>query len=69
MLEQGIIEESSSLWMAPAVIVPKKSGKIQLCIDYRELNKGTIKDVYPLPLVDEVQDHLANCSVFSMLDL
>jgi len=69
MLEQDIIEESSSPWMASAVFVPKKSGEIRLCIDYRELNKRTTKDAYPLPLVDEVQECLANCSVFSMLDL
>ena len=69
MLEQGVIEESCSPWMAPAVYVPKKSGEIRLCIDYRELNKHTVKDAYPLPLVDEVQDRLSGCSVFSTLDL
>ena len=47
MLEQGIIEESSSPWMAPAVFVPKKSGEIQMCIDYRELNKRTKKMLTP----------------------
>jgi len=52
MFEQGIIEESSSPWMAPAVFVPKKLGEIRLCIDYRD---RTIKYEYPLPLVDEVQ--------------
>ena len=41
MLQQGIIEESSSPWMAPAVCIPKKSGEVRLCIDYRELNKRT----------------------------
>ena len=69
MLEQGIIEESCSPWMAPAVFVPKKSGEIRLCIDYRELNKRTVKDAYPLPLVDEVQDRLSGCSIFTTLDL
>lgn len=53
MLDLGIIEESSSSWMAPAVFVPKKSGEIRICIDYRELNKRSVKDAYPLPLPDE----------------
>ena len=53
MLQQGIIEESCSPWMAPAVFVRKKSGDIRLCVD-RELNKKTQKDTYPLPLPDEV---------------
>ena len=69
MLEQGIIEESCSPWMAPAIFVPKKSGEIRLCIDYRELNKRTVKDAHPLPLVDEVQDRLSGCTIFSTLDL
>ena len=69
MLQQGIIEESSSPWMAPAVFVPKKSGELRMCIDYRELNKNTTKDAYPLPLPDEVQDRLAGSTVFSTLDL
>ena len=69
MLEQGIIVESSSPWMAPAVFVPKKSGDLRLCVDYRELNKKTEKDAYPLPLPDEVQDRLSGSTVFSTLDL
>ena len=69
MLKQGIIEESSSPWMAPAVFVPKKSGELRLCIDYRELNKQTVKDAYPLPLPDEVQDRLAGSKIFTKLDL
>jgi len=69
MLQQGIIEESSSPWMEPAVYVLKKSGDLRLCVDYRELNKRTKKDAYPLPLPDEVQDRLAGSTVFSTLDL
>ena len=69
MLDQGIIEESSSPWMAPAVYVQKKSGELRMCVDYRELNKQTAKDAYPLPLPDEVQDKLAQSKIFSTLDL
>ena len=69
MLAEGIIEESSSAWLAPAVFVRKKTGDIRLCVDYRELNKRTTKDAYPLPRPDEVQDQLAGSQVFSTLDL
>ena len=63
MLQQGIIEESSSPRMAPAVCVEKKSGDIRLCVDYRELNKRTKKDAYPLPLPDEVQGQSAEATI------
>ena len=69
MLKQDIITESSSPWMAPAVFVPKKSGELRICIDYRQLNKQTVRDAYPLPLPDEVQDRLAGSTVFTTLDL
>ena len=69
MLQKGIIEESSSPWMAPAVYVRKKTDEIRLCVDYRELNKWTHKDAYPLPLIDEVQDRLSGDTVFTKLDL
>jgi len=69
MLKDGVIEESSSPWLAPVVFVRKKTGDIRICVDYRELNKRTVKDAYPLPLPDEVQDRLAGSVIFSTLDL
>ena len=69
MLKMGIIEECSSPWMAPTVFVRKKNGELRMCIDYRELNKKTVKDAYPLPRADEVQDRLAGSTIFSTLDL
>ena len=52
-----------------SICIPKKSGGIHICIDYRELNKRTECDSYPLPLIDEVQDSLAGSTIFSKLDL
>ena len=69
MLATGIIEESSNPWMAPMFFVRKKSGDLRLCVDYRELNKRTVKDAYPLPRPDETQDRLAGSAVFSTLNL
>ena len=58
-----------SLASTCTVYVPKKSGEVRLCVDYRELNERTVKDAYPLPLVDEVQGRLAGAAIFSKLDL
>ena len=66
MLQKGIIVESISSWMAPAVYVSKK---LSLCRDYRELNKPTFKYAYPLPLVDEFQDRFSGSAIFSKYDL
>ena len=69
MLQEGIIEESSSPWLAPAVFVRKKNGDNRIYVDHRQLNKRTVRDAYPLPRPDEVQDRLAGSRVFSTLDL
>ena len=69
MLTQGVIKKSSSPWMAPTVFVPKKSRELRICVDYRPLNKQTVKNSYLLPLPDEVQDRLTKAAVFSTLDL
>ena len=65
LLHNGIIVESCSPWLAPTLYVPKMSGEVRLCVKYWEMNKRTVKDAYPLPLVDEVQDRLAGAAIFS----
>ncbi|KFD60844.1 hypothetical protein M514_26980 [Trichuris suis] len=69
MLGNGIIRRSTSPWLFPAVFTSKKTGELRICIDYRELNKLSKKDAYPLPLPDEVQDRIGGATVFSTLDL
>eukprot|EP00253_Pinus_taeda_P030643 PITA_30643 len=59
---------SDSQWVSPLVIVPKKNGKWRVCVDYRELNKATLKDHFPLPFIDQVLDSLAGKKYFSFLD-
>ena len=57
-----------SQWVSLLVIVPKKNGKWKICVDYRELNKETQKDHFPLPFIDQVLDTLAGKKFFSFLD-
>ena len=59
---------SDSKQVSPLVIVPKKGGKWRICVDYRELNKATNKDHFPLPFIDQVLDTLAGKKYFSFLD-
>jgi len=59
---------SDSQWVFPLVMVPKKNGKWWICVDYREINKATQKDHFPLPFIDQVLDTLAGKKFFSFLD-
>ena len=69
MVENGIIQPSASEWAAAPVIVKKKDGKYRYCIDYRDLNQATRRDSYPLPLIEECLDALAENRYFSTLDM
>ena len=69
MLEQNIIQPSSSPWSSPVVMVQKKDGSWRFCIDYRKLNSVTHRDAYPLPRIDATLDSLTGCRYFTTLDL
>jgi Reverse transcriptase (RNA-dependent DNA polymerase)/Aspartyl protease len=68
-LKKGFIRPSKSPWAAPILFVKKKDGSMRLCIDYRALNKMTIKIRYPLPRTDDLLDRLYGAQVLSKLDL
>ncbi|KAJ0588569.1 putative nucleotidyltransferase, Ribonuclease H [Helianthus annuus] len=69
LLEKGFIRPSSSPWGAPVLFVKKKDGTFRMCIDYRELNKVTVKNRYPLPRIDDLFDQLQGSCYYSKIDL
>ena len=68
-LEKGFIQPSKSPAGAPILFVKKKDGSLRLCVDYRGLNKVTVRNRYPLPLIPELLDRLRSARVFSKIDL
>nr|GEY85111.1 putative reverse transcriptase domain-containing protein [Tanacetum cinerariifolium] len=69
LFDKGVIRPSSSPWGAPVLFVKKKDGSFRMCIDYRELNKLTVKNRYPLPGIDDLFDQLQGSSIYSKIDL
>ncbi|GJQ97874.1 putative reverse transcriptase domain-containing protein [Tanacetum coccineum] len=67
--DKGFIRPSSSPWGALILFVKKKNGSFRMCIDYRELNKLTVKNRYPLPRIDDLFDQLQGSSIYSKIDL
>ena len=69
LLDKGFIRQSTSPWSAPILFAKKKDKTIRLCIDYRQLNRVTIKNRYPLPRIDDLFDQLRGVRVYSKIGL
>ena len=69
LLSKGFIQPSTSSWGAPILFVKKKDGSLRLCIYYRQLNRATICNKYPIPYIDELFDQLRGSRVYSKIDL
>src|SRR4051812_35679409 len=69
LLAKHFIRPSVSPWGVPILLIKKKDGSMRLCIDYRQLNKVTIKNKYPLPRIDDLMNQLVCARVFNKIDL
>ena len=69
LLDAGIIRRSQSPWASNVVLVRKKDNSLRLCVDFRQLNKRTVKDAYALPRIDELLEGLGGNQYYSVLDM
>jgi hypothetical protein len=69
LLEKGLVGPSVSHWGAPVLFAPKKNRGLRICLDYRVLNKLTVKNKGPIPRIDEIFDRLQGSQHFTSLDL
>jgi hypothetical protein len=69
LMKKGYVFPSVSSWGAPVLFVKKKDGMLRLCIDFRKLNKVTVKNKYPLPMIDDLFDQLKDAKIFSKIEL
>lgn len=69
LLEKKFVIPSVSSWGAPVLLVKNKDGSMRLCVDYRQLNKVTLENKYPLPKIDDLMDQLVGACMFSKIDM
>ena len=69
LLDKGMIRPSVSPWGGPVIFVKEKDRSLRLCVDYRQLNRVTIRNQYPLPRIDDLFDQMKGCTIFSEIDL